>query len=736
MSTNYRRPTTGAQRAKADAARQQKLQALHDQLTEQVEALRTGEDWQRWLWTAAKFHDYSFQNTLLILAQQPDATAVAGYEAWKALGRQVDKGEKGIAIFAPILRRRTQPDAEIAAIPPHEPANDRADAGQSARPPIAGYRVAYVWDVRQTTGEPLPEQQLPQLLQGQAPDGLWDALAGLVHEAGYRIERGPCGDANGVTIPAERLVRVRDDLDDAQAVKTLAHELGHVRLHAADPKAGVLCRGAIEVEAESVAFLVTAVHGLDSSAYTFPYVATWAGQVSGQAAVDVIRGTGQRVTGAARWILDRTQPLLSARPATELQEFAERITAAAQATATLSRRAQDHAHGASAPIRQTPTQQRPVARPPRTDIGREELLDLHRLAVSFYRDQAPSSWVPDYLDARGLAAALDDPWQAGHAPAGWTALVDHLREHGAEDDALLASGLASRARTGNLIDRFRDRLMLPVRTPDGDLVGFIGRAHPDADPSRLPKYLNSPETPLFHKGQLLYGLAESADLLRRGARPVLVEGTLDAIAVTTGTGGRCVGVAPSGTAITEHQVAALTDAVDLTERGVVVGTDADAAGRTSACNALTLFAARGITPMAAALPADSDPADFLHREGPAALTAALLDRATPLTDLAVDDHLDRWTDQLQWVEGRIGALREVAPLVASLPVPEVSRQARRIADRLGLELTTVQRELVPYLGAAPGGSRRRTIPGRQPPPRAPAATRPSPCPARSTTRGR
>ena len=129
MSTNYRRPSTEAQRAKADAARQQKLQALHDQLTEQVEALRTGEDWQRWLRTAAKFHDYSFQNTLLILAQQPDATAVAGYEAWKALGRQVDKGQKGIAIFAPILRRRTQPDAEIAAIPPHEPANDRADAG-------------------------------------------------------------------------------------------------------------------------------------------------------------------------------------------------------------------------------------------------------------------------------------------------------------------------------------------------------------------------------------------------------------------------------------------------------------------------------------------------------------------------------------------------------------------------------------------------------------------------------
>ena len=182
------------------------------------------------------------------------------------------------------------------------------------------------------------------------------------------------------------------------------------------------------------------------------------------------------------------------------------------------------------------------------------------------------------------------------------------------------SGLATRARTGHLIDRFRDRLVLPIRTHAGDIVAFIGRAHPGADSDRIPRYLNSPDTALYTKSQHLYGLHEAGVHLARGARPVLVEGPLDAIAVTTGTAGRCAGIALCGTALTHAHLDALTAIVDLRQRGLVVATDPDEAGLAAAAKALTLLAGCGLSATAAALPPGDDPADTLHTHGPAALT--------------------------------------------------------------------------------------------------------------------
>src|SRR4051812_40659594 len=171
-----------------EQARADKLAALHERLAAEVAALRTGQDWQRWLAVAARFHTYSFQNTLLILSQRPDATNVAGYETWKTLGRQVSKGQKGIAILAPVLRRQHHDDDTGRGVdgarnaPGHDgdlTQADRDDA-ESSKPRVTGFRVAYVWDVTQTTGQPLPERPTPQLLKGQAPEGLWDALAAEV----------------------------------------------------------------------------------------------------------------------------------------------------------------------------------------------------------------------------------------------------------------------------------------------------------------------------------------------------------------------------------------------------------------------------------------------------------------------------------------------------------------------------------------------------------------------------
>lgn len=140
---------------------------------------------------------------------------------------------------------------------------------------------------------------------------MWDALQAFVEAQGYTVSRGDCGEANGITMFDSRQVRVRADIDEAAAVKTLAHEAGHVLLHAPDQRQPFACRGVIEVEAESVGFMVTAAHGLDASQYTLNYVAGWAHQAAtpdGPSVEEIVKATRQCVIGATDRILQATQP--------------------------------------------------------------------------------------------------------------------------------------------------------------------------------------------------------------------------------------------------------------------------------------------------------------------------------------------------------------------------------------------------------------------------------------------
>ena len=262
-------------------ARNDKLTAAHEALVQAVEEITSGADWAEMLAVAARFHRYSANNVLLILAQRSDATRLAGYRRWQSLGRQVRKGEKGIAILAPVVVRRrpaddTDPDALVSI--------------------LRGFTVVHVFDISQTDGEPLPEVA-PVALAGDGPAYLWDRLAAQVHAAGYELDRENCGAANGCTDFRLRRVSVASHLEPAQAAKTLAHELAHVRLHEGTEYAAG-CRGIAEVEAESVAFLVGHTAGLDTSSYTFPYVARWAGGDP-----KVVVATADRVLAAARSIL-------------------------------------------------------------------------------------------------------------------------------------------------------------------------------------------------------------------------------------------------------------------------------------------------------------------------------------------------------------------------------------------------------------------------------------------------
>ena len=268
----------GPRHSKTPKEREVDLERTHARLQEGVEALKTSAGWRTWLEFASKMPTYSLNNQLLIAMQRPTASTVAGYSAWQCLGRQVRKGETGIRILAPNSSRLVK-DADQSAKPAEVLAAQ--DVREASNPIVTGFRVVSVFDVEQTEGDPLPQLQEPKLLEGQAPKGLWDGLARQVTQAGFDLGRvadaSLIGWANGVTDYRERMVKVRADVTDAQAVKTLAHELGHVLLHdpKVDPSWAMPCRKVKEVEAESVAYLVTAHAGLDSSDYTFGYVASW-----------------------------------------------------------------------------------------------------------------------------------------------------------------------------------------------------------------------------------------------------------------------------------------------------------------------------------------------------------------------------------------------------------------------------------------------------------------------------
>jgi antirestriction protein ArdC len=276
---------------KAETAREERLEEMHERLVAKTDALVTSEGWAEYLAFAARFRQYSFNNTLLILLQCPTATRVASYKRWAEMGRQVRKGEKGLSIFAPMMRKR-----------------EDEKTGEEKRY-VSGFRLVSVFDVAQTDGDPLPaDPAAPVLLDGEAPEGLWHALAGIVFDAGYTLQRGPSERGeNGFTRPEDKVVQVTEGLSDAQAAKTLIHEVAHMLLHTDDrvlTEDALLHRNVAEIEAESVAHIVAEVHGLPTDAYSIPYVAGWS-----NGKTEVIAATADRVLRTVKQVLATTQPV-------------------------------------------------------------------------------------------------------------------------------------------------------------------------------------------------------------------------------------------------------------------------------------------------------------------------------------------------------------------------------------------------------------------------------------------
>lgn len=302
------------------AAREAKLDEVREQLNAEVEKLVTGDDWKQALTFAAKFRSRSVNNSWLIVAQHqaawgagrvpdPMPTYVAGFRQWEQLGRQVEKGQRGYAILAPVT-------GKFASKSPTDPMSWRKLApkeapkpGEVVRSRMISAKVAYVFDISQTTGPDVPLPPAPQLLEGEAPVGLRDELIRQVAEAGFQFlpvpHEGMIHGANGLTNFESRQVAVRTNMDDAAQVKTLVHELAHVKMHGPEQVEARHHRGIGEVEAESVALMVGAAHGMDTSAYTIPYVSGWAVTADGKNPVQVVQATAERVRKVAVEILDR-----------------------------------------------------------------------------------------------------------------------------------------------------------------------------------------------------------------------------------------------------------------------------------------------------------------------------------------------------------------------------------------------------------------------------------------------
>jgi DNA primase catalytic core len=320
-------------------------------------------------------------------------------------------------------------------------------------------------------------------------------------------------------------------------------------------------------------------------------------------------------------------------------------------------------------------------------VDRRRLLELNEEAADFFAARFRDSWAPSYLIGRlGTDLAADERFTLGYAPAGWTELTDHLRRLGATDTEIVAAGLGSYASTGRVIDRFRDRLLFAIH--DGaEIHGWIGRrnpAHDGDDAGRaVPKYLNTAETDLFTKGCELYGLTEGATALAAGAVPVIVEGPLDALAVTLAGDGDYVGVAPLGTAFTDVQADRLRPFIGEGGPGVIVATDADSAGQTAAQRIFWQLTACGDDPRHLAVATGKDPAELLQMAGATALLGALA--ASPrLAGTLIDARVAVYADRLDSVEGQVHATRRAAEVIAALPTTSWPAHLTELVARTGI----------------------------------------------------
>lgn len=298
------------------------MDSIMQSLESGVEELFTSNRYQEFLKTMAKFHNYSFNNTMLIAMQRPDATLVTSYKNWQSMGRQVMKGEKGITIIAPAPYKKMKEKEVLDE-------NQRPIMGTDGKPKtekvevtVPHFKAVTVFDIAQTSGEPI-QTLAPELLTAAVQD--FDSFM----QAIQKISPVPIrfdeidGNANGYYHNADKEIVIKKGLSESQTLKTAIHETAHAKLHDSEimESLGVeKDRLTKEVEAESVAYCVCSSFGLDTSDYSFPYIAGWSSSremKEMKASMDVIRKTAGEMIDQ---LTEELEIILEEKQKTELHE--------------------------------------------------------------------------------------------------------------------------------------------------------------------------------------------------------------------------------------------------------------------------------------------------------------------------------------------------------------------------------------------------------------------------------
>ena len=276
----YKKEFTVEEKSAYNEKKQSDIDEMVKRIDEGVSAVFKSDKYKEYLKFASKFTDYSARNTMLINMQKPDATLVAAFGKWKDLGRQVEKGQSGISILAPVSYKTNQ-ILEIDKPATDEFGNklfndDGTEQKVTVQKPITGisFKKVYVFDVSQTTGKELPDPfaELKGDIDNARKEAVFEALKRVT---GIDIEfKDIKGGAKGYYSAAKNQIVIKSGMSDMQTLKTAFHEVAHNLLH--DPSKKIVTakspRNEKEVQAESVAFIVAERFGMDTSEYSFPYI--------------------------------------------------------------------------------------------------------------------------------------------------------------------------------------------------------------------------------------------------------------------------------------------------------------------------------------------------------------------------------------------------------------------------------------------------------------------------------
>jgi DNA primase len=329
---------------------------------------------------------------------------------------------------------------------------------------------------------------------------------------------------------------------------------------------------------------------------------------------------------------------------------------------------------------------------------RQRLVAANAAAAEFYAGQlgtAGAQIARQFLAERGFDKDAAQSYGCGFAPDAWDALTKHLLQKGFSNDELVTAGLAKPARSGSLIDRFRRRLVWPIRELTGDVIGFGARRLFSDDDG--PKYLNTPETPLYKKSHVLYGVDRAKKEIAKQGRAVIVEGYTDVMACHLA--GVPTAVATCGTAFGADHIGVLRRLLMDTDAyaGEIIFTfDGDAAGQKAALRAFEDDQRFVAQTYIAVSPDNMDPCELRLAKGDVAVRD-LVARREPLLTFALTSHLSRY--HLDEAEGRVAALKVTAPLVAKIKDRSLRPEyTRKLAGMLGMDVEVVARAVVSAAG--------------------------------------